>query len=153
MNDYLAKPFDESSLLTVVTKWLGKDEYIPTNHAKTEKQDSLFDLTELRSIAQGDEEFVSEMVTMFTDLAPAGLEEIKTAYQANDFKKVGQVAHRLHPSVATLGIHSITDVLKDMDRNAETYQASQHLEDLIATLDNVITEVVSQLRTQTHMRS
>ncbi|GAB4035886.1 PAS domain S-box protein [Spirosoma gilvum] len=153
MNDYLAKPFDESSLLTVVTKWLGKDEYIPILPAKTEKQDSLFDLTELRSIAQGDEEFVSEMVTMFIDLAPAGLNEIKTAYQANDFKKVGQVAHRLHPSVATLGIHSLTDVLKDMDKNAETYQASQQLENLISKLDEVITEVVSQLVTHVNLRS
>lgn len=153
MNDYLAKPFDESSLLTVVTKWLGKDEYIPKPQAKTEKQDSLFDLTELRSIAQGDEEFVSEMVTMFIDLAPAGLEEIKTAYQVNDFKKVGQVAHRLHPSVATLGIHSLTEVLKDMDKNAETYQASPQLEGLIKKLDEVITEVVSQLVAQVGSRS
>lgn len=145
MNDYIAKPFDEVSLLTVVTKWLGKGEYRPGNQSKMEKQDRLFDLSELQSIAQGDDEFVTEMITMFVDLAPAGINEMKLAYQVNDYKKVSQAAHRLYPSVATLGIHRLLPALSEVDKHAEEYQGSQQLTQLIATLEEGITEVVGQL--------
>ncbi|QMW04905.1 PAS domain S-box protein [Spirosoma foliorum] len=147
MNDYLSKPFDESILLAVVAKWLGKDSVYHSTTSETEIRDGLFDLSGLRSIAQGDEEFVWEMVSMFIDLVPAGIKEMKTAYEANDFKKVSQIAHRLHPSVATLNIKSLADVLVDIDKNAETYQANQRLEGLITGLDEVIKAVVDQLVT------
>ncbi|GAB3958432.1 PAS domain-containing protein [Spirosoma harenae] len=147
MNDYLSKPFDEPSLLAVVAKWLGKDSVFPETISETKNQDSLFDLSELRSIAQGEEEFVWEMVNLFIEMVPAGIKEMKAAYEANDFKKVSQLAHRLHPSVATLGINSLADVLVDIDKNAETYQTSQRLEELITRLDEVIKEVVDQLIT------
>jgi HPt (histidine-containing phosphotransfer) domain-containing protein len=73
------------------------------------------------------------------------VDEIKEAYAAGDFEKVSKTAHRIKPSIDNLGIASLKEPIREIEKNAQAYQTSQQLEQLITKLDKTIIQVVNKL--------
>jgi CheY-like chemotaxis protein len=148
MNDYLSKPFDESQLLHIVSKWISK------NSSKMEMQPAivpaplaqLYNLKKLNEISKGNDAFVKKMVALFCDQTPASVTEMKEAYANNDFIKLKAVAHRIKPSIDNMGILLLKNEIRDIETNAETYKRSEQLEKLLSKVEQVISEVVQKLK-------
>ncbi|MEZ0486665.1 PAS domain S-box protein [Fibrella aquatica] len=145
MSDYLSKPFEESQLVAVITKWLAKTE-TPVQNLDI-RATPLFDLSALRRMAKGDEVFVTKMTSLFIEYGPAAVQEIKDAHMAGDFEKVRKTAHRIKPSIDNMGILSLKEAIRTIEKEAGNTLTNKELELLIAQLDTVITAVVNELRT------
>ena len=69
MNDYLSKPFEESKLVNVVTKWLSIDSTVieATEETSTVEiiEENLYNISSLESIAKGNVEFIEQMIGIF----------------------------------------------------------------------------------------
>jgi len=145
MDGYLSKPFTEEQLLQIVCEWLDKPKEQESELRIEEPHLPMYDLTKLEDIAKGNQAFIDKMLRLFIDQVPDSVAEIKTAYQAGDYQTIKKVAHRIKPTIDIMEIVSLKNDIRDMEKNAEIYQSSEQLENLISHLDDVIDEVVDDL--------
>jgi HPt (histidine-containing phosphotransfer) domain-containing protein len=109
---------------------------------------SLCDLSNLEKIAKGNVEFVNKMIQLFIDQTPKSVIELKAAYDIGDFIKVKEIAHRIKPSRNTLGFDILKNEIRAVEKNADKYQSSEILNQLISKISIVIEKVVHDLRKQ-----
>jgi PAS domain S-box-containing protein len=148
MNDYLSKPFEESQLLQMVSKWLGKNfnNTEAGQQQTTDIQEQLYDMSELKLIARGDTDFLLKMTRLFIDQTPVAIQEMISAYDAADYRAVKEIAHRIKPSIDNMGIITLKEPIREIEKFAETYKSAGKLETLITEVDMVVQSVVRQLR-------
>lgn len=154
MNDYVAKPFDEDQIISVISKWIINtqigspinslsDQNNPINKDMVEP---LYNLNQLEQIAKGNKEFVKKMVALFINQAPSSMKEIEDAYHSKDYEKIMKIAHRLKPSIDNMGIVSIKNDIRELEKNIDNYVASDTLELYIKKIGQVIDSVVVELK-------
>jgi PAS domain S-box-containing protein len=146
MNGYLSKPFTEDQLLKIICEWIDKKCDPVNSIIETADQRPLYNLTKLERIAKGNQEFINKMMKLFIDQMPNSVSEIQTAYKVGDFEKVKKMAHKIKPTIDIMEIVTLKDDIRDIEKNAEIYQSSEKLENLISQLDEVIGEVVDSLQ-------
>jgi CheY-like chemotaxis protein len=114
MNDFISKPFEEEKLIHTVAKWLGRSaKTAPLTEEKAiVSNNKLYDLSMLRTVSKGDESFVIKMVQLFVTSIPVALHQMQQAYQAKDWKEISGIAHRIKPSIQSMGI---TALVKDIE--------------------------------------
>jgi PAS domain S-box-containing protein len=145
MNDYVSKPFEEEDLIKKICYWLTKEttgQLIVTPAAVT----ALYNLSALEEIGRGNKDFVSKMLNLFILQAPLSVQEIKKAFAANDREQLKKVAHRFKPSIDNLNIISIKREIREIEALATGTNRSAELEPLISKVEQVIMQVVEQLK-------
>ncbi|MBC7915485.1 MAG: Hpt domain-containing protein [Pyrinomonadaceae bacterium] len=78
------------------------------------------DLTYLNEIAGGDAEFMIDMIDIFIEQTPAYTEQIVEAIAAKDWKTVGEVAHKIKPTLAFMGVNKAKDQMASIEQRART---------------------------------
>jgi len=147
MNDYLSKPFEEKQLLEIVAKWLDKSNNLPTQPVSTiEEKVPLFNLSQIEDIARGNQEFITKMIGLFVETIPKSINEINEAFKNADFNKISNVIHRIKPSIETMGIISLKERVIEIEQFASKYGESDILEELLKIVENVLNEVIEQLK-------
>ena len=147
MSDYVSKPFEEAQFVNIISRWLGLEKPVLVKEAvNTEKMDTLYDLSKLKEIAKGNQEFIDRMVQMFIDQGPSSVQEITEAFKAKDFSTVNKVAHRFKTSVNNMGISTLKTDITEIELLAESDPSSEKLGGLIAKLETVIGQVITQLK-------
>jgi PAS domain S-box-containing protein len=147
MNDYVSKPFAEEDLVNMIAKWLGQD--LLRTAAKTQSlEDKLYNLSKLHEISRGDQSFVKKMINMFCNSVPPSVTEIKTAYEQKDYVKIKSVAHRIKPSIDSMGIESLKNEIRQIEQFALQEEDTGHLCKLIEKLETVVQQVVLALKSE-----
>lgn len=150
MNDYIAKPFKEEEFLKIIAQWLNTELVItekPVGQQPDEAMPAvLFNLSSLQAISQGKEAFVHKMLLLFIEQAPATVNEMIQAYTQGEWEKLKKLAHRLKPSVDSLGIQSIKNEIREIEKNAVAYGPSEQLNSLVHRVQQVIQQVTAQLK-------
>ncbi len=145
MNDYLSKPFEEDELILVVCRWIDGAKGAFTSSNGNSNQVRLYDLSKLEAMAKGNQEFVDEMIQLFIKQTKISVSEIKIAFETGNYRKVKAIAHRIKPSIDAMGISSLKKEIREIEKNAEVFQSSDQLENLISKLDTILNEVVNNL--------
>lgn len=146
MNDYLSKPFNENDLLNVVAKWLNK-KVLPKQKSSNEVASTqLYNLAKLKNISNGNKEFVNKMVVLFIDQSSKIISEIKEAFKASEIEKVNKLAHKIKPSLDTMGLDSLKDVIREIEIYPNNTAKNFNLELAIEQIDKKIIEVNKQLK-------
>lgn len=113
MNDYVTKPFEENHLFDTIANQLGRS-ILPKIEINMPSSKN-YDLSKLISLSRGDDEFVRNMVDVFLQHTPPALDEIRAALAAKDYVAVGKTAHRIKPSIDTMGIAKLRGVAKEIE--------------------------------------
>lgn len=147
MNDYIAKPFKEEEFLRLLAKWIKPDGKMTPRDEDTlaAKKQPGYSLDNLMAISRGNQSFVHKMLRLFITDAPATLQEIKSAFHAGNLEKVGKLAHRLKPSVDTLGIAAAHREIREIENAHQGNMEKAALEALINRTVETISLVVSEL--------
>lgn len=147
MNDYLAKPFEESQLINMLSKWLGRghiEEQNKIKHVSTPQ--ALFSLSKLEVLAQGDPNFVREMVDIFIEQSTFSVLEMKNAFARADTITIQKMAHRFKPSIDNMCIYSLQNEINELEKSADVLYSSESLQCKLNHIDSVITTIVTQLK-------
>jgi len=135
MNDFITKPFDEIDFVQKVSKIMGNTiEISKIKMNKTENKNMLYDLTEIKELGDGDTDFEMAVVSLFLEISKECIKSFEQALRDNEIEKIKQMAHKIKPSIAQLHIHSIQDVLFELEKT----EASQIVPDIISKIDRVI---------------
>ena len=151
MNDYISKPFKEENFLKMVGKWLSvefnsmeKDEGQQVNiHDSSE---SLFDLSTLKTLSRGNEDFIKKMVNLFCEQSPSLVEEMMAAFKAGDLIKMGALAHKIKPTLDNLNIHLLKQDIRTVENAGKENSELPELPELLEKIKNIITQVVNEMR-------
>jgi CheY-like chemotaxis protein/HPt (histidine-containing phosphotransfer) domain-containing protein len=151
MNDFVSKPFDETTLLKILSKWLKSKsllQAVETKQEEIEKElmDPIYDLSKLESISRGDNGFMKKVLGIFVDQTPTAVEEIKFTAASGDFATMGKIAHRIKPSLDNLGIKSMYQIIRDIEKYEENGNDIPGLKEQIQQLEATVNAVVEDIK-------
>ncbi len=138
MNNYIIKPFEEIHFLKIIIKEL----------TKLTPQDSiiqLYDLNRLNQMANGNVNFVPDMLKLFLNLVPKSIEIINVSSKNNDLETIRKTAHKIKPSINNLGIVSLKDDILLLEKWDEQNHSMEELENALKKVNAVIHQVVDAI--------
>lgn len=149
MNEYICKPFDPCELrkkILAITqaKQTTFNEVIetpanasavilpePSPNSKSTKarvsqeqiqvllSEHKINLSYLKSIADGNDEFIIEMIELFLNKMPEALEQMEACFQHKNWDELRQIAHRIKPSFGYVGLVKTQNMLADIEHLIE----------------------------------
>ncbi len=148
MNDYVTKPFEESALFnTLLRQVRSQDEGPALPEPEGGPATSAYDLSKLRQLSRGDEQFVQQMVDVFIEQVAIAMQEMDVALQQKEYGTVAKIAHRIKPSIDSMGIGSLGGVAKDIEgMGTAAVPDGMVITEKVGLLTTVLTKVVEQLR-------
>jgi PAS domain S-box-containing protein len=152
MNDYVIKPFEEHELYRLMASNLAN---IPLELPAVSKDASaeqvvesrqLYDLNKLHEMSRGNDDFVRKMINVFLDSIPLALSQITIALNEEDFITVSKTAHKIKPSIDNMGIVSIKEEIRMIEKLAVEEPTAPELTISIKKVHNVLSQIIVLLK-------
>lgn len=111
-----------------------------------ETGEKLYDLELIEKMCRGSLDLVKEMLNVFIEDLPHAVNEIKSAYQARDFKTIKAVAHRVKPVLNFYAVQSLVHHIPNMEALAEQEDGGEEMQQMINKMEAVIAVIVEDMR-------
>ncbi|WP_417941199.1 PAS domain S-box protein [Flavobacterium sp. RS13.1] len=145
MNDYITKPFEEFNLIEIIAKYTRRQDDIQ-NDAAAQIDEKLYDLKTLESISRGNSEFTLKMISIFIGQIEEFIPNAQSALSSGDFLVLSQMIHKIRPSVEAMGILSIVEEIKILEKISKEASDQKMISDLFYQIKNTLMIVVEQLQ-------
>lgn len=109
-------------------------------------EEKLYDICMIDRLCRGNQDQVKKMVAVFIKEIPNAIEEIKKAYNNNDFVTVKKTTHRIKPTLSYYAVIKIEKDIRSIETLAKQGQATPELELKIIRVENVLDAVVERLK-------
>jgi HPt (histidine-containing phosphotransfer) domain-containing protein len=76
------------------------------------------DLTYLSELAEGNQEFIKEVLEIFIKEVPEDLEALQQAIKEAEYRQIKDISHKLKSSIILTGLGSLRPYLQEMERLA-----------------------------------
>lgn len=76
------------------------------------------DLTYLRDVSSGSNEFMIEMIDLFLDQTPDYFNQLDKYIKEENWAKVAEISHKIKPTLAFMGADAAKDSMADIETNA-----------------------------------
>ena len=110
MNDVISKPFKSDmlfrkiiSVISTKDKISESKEYLKIKET-TGNKDKLYSLDTINKVARGDAGIIAKMIRVFIDKNKEEMAKLISAMNEKDWENIAQIAHKIKPSVAYLGM-------------------------------------------------
>lgn len=150
MNDYLAKPFKEEDLMKMIAGMLQTD--VSLNKKKKvvvvteEPEPAYYDIGEIKSISRGNENFITKMLKMFVEQIPAHVKEMKQKFEEKQLVVVGEIAHRIKPTIDNMGIVSSKASIREIEKMGKSGEDDGRLAALLQKVETDILNAVNAIK-------
>jgi HPt (histidine-containing phosphotransfer) domain-containing protein len=106
------------------------------------------DLTYLLSICGDDLDFKKEMIETFVKNTPILIQEMKDHIKNSSWKEIGDIAHKMKPSITFMGIQTAKGLIIDLERNGKQQESVQDIPELIRKLDSICSVAFTELKAE-----
>ena len=106
------------------------------------------DLTYLKQIANGSNEFMAQMISIFIAQTPELLSSIDLYLQKNDLKLLKGVVHKMKPSFTFMGIKEVESKVALVEKYCETGTHLTELPLLISEIKAICNIAIQELETE-----
>ncbi|MES3019417.1 MAG: Hpt domain-containing protein [Bacteroidota bacterium] len=110
------------------------------------------DLTYLRDVSSGSNEFMIEMIELFLEQTPVYFEQLRQFIAEENWAKVAEIAHKIKPTLAFMGADSAREIMSEIETSARNLTdtetigpAFESLHEFSGTLFNKLTEVKKEM--------
>jgi CheY-like chemotaxis protein/two-component sensor histidine kinase len=150
MNGYISKPFNEDHLYEKILTILNLDNTMEDNtNAGTQMNEGRYtDLTYLKKLSKGDDDFVKQMISIFINQTPTAIQKMEADLSNKDWTSLRAVAHKMKPSFSFVGVTSLQEKIETIEDNAEKGTNANLIADLIAQVKEVSLKAVAELQTE-----
>lgn len=153
MNGYISKPFNEdnlySKILTVLNIKTTMDENLTSDKMNGKKYT---DLTYLKKLSKGDNDFVKQMISIFINQTPTAIQKMESDLSNKDWTSLRAVAHKMKPSFSFVGVESLQEKIETIETNAAAGTNENLIADLIAQVKEVSLKAVDELKTEQEIK-
>jgi CheY-like chemotaxis protein/HPt (histidine-containing phosphotransfer) domain-containing protein len=148
MDDYVTKPFKEEDLMKIVTSRLNINSQINNNNMESEINPGVnyYDISDIRTISRGNEDFVKKMLKMFVEQTPGYLIEMREKFEARELGKLGEIAHKIKPTIDSMGIKSLKGTIRDIEKIAKTGIYEDVLVDLMKQVETDMNHAINAIK-------
>ncbi|SDL30407.1 PAS domain S-box-containing protein [Catalinimonas alkaloidigena] len=161
MNGYISKPFKPQVLYSKLLSVLNEEEYVAPPAPATAGADSPVpepvlrediadevDLNALREYADGDEDFLQDLMQVFLADVPQYLDAIQTDLDNRDWKKLDRSLHSLKSSVGFFGMKRAHRMIADVELRGLSHMTLDEITTTCATLVSLCEQAMLFLRTE-----
>jgi len=134
MDDYVSKPFDADELFLKIKKFL------------PDSKSAALDLSLLIEKADGDTEYMKEIIQSYIDEMPNYLNELVAAFDQNNIKQLAAQAHKMKSPAALLGANKLKQVLAEIEKNGLENNKNVDYKMLVDQAKNYCSESVDLLK-------
>ena len=107
---------------------------------------SYYDISEIKTISRGNDDFVKKMLKMFIEQAPVHISEMKSKFIANEFIGVGEIAHRIKPTIDNMGIASLKTTIREIEKIGKSGQDNGSLPTLMEKVEMDILSAINAIK-------
>ncbi len=152
MDDYLSKPIRKGDLAQKLAEWESKislkkqsiivvDNSIPSEKITNMSESlPLIDWSYINDIAEGDDEFKSELLQTFIESISQCLIQLDTAIAETNYGEIERVAHFIKGSSSNLGMVSIAAIANKLEQIGRN-QAPDNTENLFKEIQDLFLQV------------
>lgn len=112
---------------------------------KKKTTDLNIDLSYLRDVSSGSNEFMVEMIELFLDQTPAYFEQLDQYIQEENWLRVADIAHKIKPTLAFMGADSAKDDMAEIEVNARNLKNLHKIQPAFQLLNDLSSELFSKL--------
>ncbi|HEY1009217.1 MAG: Hpt domain-containing protein [Daejeonella sp.] len=87
---------------------------------ESSKSEFKIDLSYLRDVSSGSNEFMVEMIELFLDQTPGYFEQLKQFISEENWAKVAEIAHKIKPTLAFMGADAAREGMAEIEANARS---------------------------------
>jgi hypothetical protein len=112
--------------------------------------EKLYNLSKLREMLDGDEQAVIALVKKFIKTTPMFLTELSEFTSKGDYENAKKMLYNVNFSLDILGITTLRDELRNIEKFTTDKTKSQELRELIIKLNQICDRVLAQLEDYLH---
>lgn len=152
MNDFITKPYDEQEFFRKIEHVLSLSYDVLKTTENTQIVENankeiqpLYDLSQLKVMSRGNDDFVKKMVSLFITLSKENIDIFEKAVIHNDVETLKKTAHKFKPSIDQMGIVSLKDTIRSLEKIEIDEKPEKSFIPLVEKIVKVLNEVVREL--------
>jgi len=106
----------------------------------------IYSLDKLNELADGDEEFIHSVVSVFLDEVPEDLSLLEIAINQKNYPSIYQLAHKIKPNVDLLGMEQTRAAALEIENLGKQGNTGAQIDVIFPTLKKDISQVVAELK-------
>ena len=103
------------------------------------------DLSYLKDVASGSDECMIDMIDLFLDQTPAYFEQIEQFIIEGNWSKVADIAHKIKPTLAFMGVDSARESMAEIEQNARNLVNLETIPPAFQALKEMSVQLYKQL--------
>ena len=104
------------------------------------------DLTYLRTLSNGDNGFIKEMLSLFIAQTPDILTRMTNYLNMQDWQALSSAAHKMKPSIMFVGLKEIEEDLKKVEDYSAERINTEAIAPMLARIKEICTVAVDELK-------
>lgn len=106
----------------------------------------IYSLDKINEMADGDEDFINSVISVFLDEVPQDLNGLEEALAAENYQQVYQLAHKIKPNVDLLGMEQTRAVALEIETLGKNEANMEEIKGIFPSLKKDIDQVISELK-------
>lgn len=111
----------------------------------------IYNLDKINEMADGDEDFVNSVISVFLEEVPQDLEDLENALNQQNHDQVYKLAHKIKPNVDLLGMEQTREAALKMETLGKNEASISEILEIFPALKKDINQVVSELKKDFHL--
>jgi len=148
-NDYFLKPIEPTSFIAKVDEMLKNHRAAPPKTANIQHQPAeakeMFSLKKMSSLLGNNQSEVKRLAEMFLQVSPPILQEMNERLTQKQYELLGNLAHKMKPSIDILEIENLKDVIRSIEKFGKNNINTDQLNDLMDELNTTLQIVFKTL--------
>lgn len=106
----------------------------------------IYSLDKINEMAEGDEEFILSVISVFLEEVPEDLQVLENALKQKDYEQVYKMAHKIKPNVDLLGMEQTREIALEIETLGKKEANMAEIEKRLPMLQKDIQQVISELK-------
>ncbi len=106
----------------------------------------IYSLDKINEMAEGDNDFINSVISVFLEEVPQDLESLEKALEAGNYEQVYQLAHKIKPNVDLLGMEQTRAAALEIETLGKSEANMAQIQNVFPVLKKDIEQVVAELK-------
>nr|WP_299074309.1 Hpt domain-containing protein [uncultured Allomuricauda sp.] len=106
----------------------------------------IYSLDKINEMAEGDQDFVISVVSVFLEEVPIDLEGLERAIDEEDFESIYKLAHKIKPNVDLLGMEQTRAIALEIETLGKSDANMDAIKEKFPMLKKDVHQVISELK-------